>query len=148
MHSLTTTDDFSTPGVDRLLCCSGSIDDLTVHSQTKQNKKSYSLVNIEKKSTKTWQVSTPDQIITAFMISSYRCSITFVTSTVPWHFIFSLLEKKWKPIVYAHTHTEYTWQKHFYVVYISLLFNPQNCPYCRVFLDEIWNWAINSTKLW
>lgn len=34
----------------------------------------------------------------------------------------------------------------------SSLFIPGNCPYCRFFMDEIWNWAdfpfFFSTKLW
>lgn len=49
-----------------------------------------------------------------------------------------------------HTCIRHIQQKTFTMVYISFLFIPWNCPYCRILMDEIWNWADSffSTKLW
>lgn len=133
MHSLTTTDDFSTPGLGLLLRRSGSTDDLTVPLQHETPKQTHSLVKIGKKAHK--NVAKVQQVInhSYFLTeSSYRCSIRFVTSIVTWHFIVSLVEKMQPDIICTYTHTVQL-TKNTYVVYISLLFKPQNCPYCRVF---------------
>lgn len=52
MHSLTTTDDFSTPGLGLLSRRSGSTDDLTVHLQQETPKQTHSLVKMKKKKKK------------------------------------------------------------------------------------------------
>lgn len=101
-----------TPRAGLLLCCSGSIDGLTVHlgeKKPKTNETNKNQIDIawstlkKKKPNKMWQVSTPVQTICTLVLS-YRCSVMFVTATVTWHFIFSLVEEMKPNSLCTYTH--------------------------------------------
>lgn len=51
----------------------------------------------------------------------------------------NLIEKNWNEILYVLTHTG----QNTYVVYISFLFIPWNCPYCRFFW---WNMELSNSN--